>query len=67
MLEHGGQQRSRGEAPGAFVSSETRQRRLIERRTRLLNLLACAPPLPCNAVHPSQYWLTLLQPSSRRP
>jgi hypothetical protein len=26
MLEHGGQQRSRGEAPGAFVSSETRTR-----------------------------------------
>jgi hypothetical protein len=39
------------------VSSETRRRPLIEWRTRLLNHLACAPPQPCNAVRPAEYWL----------
>jgi hypothetical protein len=61
---HGGRHRSRvrGDAPVAFVPSETRSRPPIERRTRLLNHLACAAPQPCNAVHPVQYWLTRLQP-----
>jgi hypothetical protein len=61
---HGGRHRSRvrGDAPVAFVPSETRRRPPIERRTRMLNHLACAAPQPCNAVHPFQYWLTRLQP-----
>lgn len=37
------------------------QRPLIARRTRLLNPLACAPPLLCNAVPPSKYWLLPLR------
>jgi hypothetical protein len=61
---HGGRHRSRvrGDAPVAFVPSETRQPPPIERRTRPLNHFACAAPRPCNAVHPDQYWLTQLQP-----
>jgi hypothetical protein len=40
--------------PHRFVPSETPRRPLIARRTRLLNPLACAPSLLCNAVlHPN--------------
>jgi hypothetical protein len=42
------------------VPSETPQRPLIERCTRLLNLLACAPPPPYDAVPPSEYWVVQL-------